>query len=220
MPSPHSLPLRTALIGLSAHATTSWASGAHLPFLMHPAFQSHLRLTALLNSSVDAAKAAIKTYELPPKTKVYGSPEDLANDPDIDLVICCTRVDTHFATILPSVKAVKDVFVEWPIASNLKDMDGLIAAAEESGSRIAVGLQGRWAPPVNKIRELLAEGKGRLGKVLSADVRAYGGTNHREILPEGLKYFADKEVGGNIIVIGFGHGMSYHFYFEVSSLLT
>ena len=28
----------------------------------------------------------------------------------------------------------------------------------------------------------------------------------REILPLGLKYFADKDIGGNPIVIGVGHG--------------
>ena len=40
----------------------------------------------------------------------------------------------------------------------------------------------------------------------SVDVKAFGGTKDREILPTGLKYFAQREVGGNPIVIGFAHG--------------
>lgn len=99
------------------------------------------------------------------------------------------------------------VFVEWPVAANLDEIDELIREAGKSGSRIAVGLQRRWVPPVTKIREFLGDGTGRLGKVLSADVRAFGGTNDRAILPEGLRYFAERGVGGNVIVIGFGHGM-------------
>ncbi|KAH6140635.1 hypothetical protein HBI64_026100 [Parastagonospora nodorum] len=199
------LPVRAALIGLSSSAITSWASSAHLPALLSPIGCSKITLKALLNSSTDAAKSAISTYKLPADTKAYGSPDALAEDPDIDLVICNTRVDKHYETITPSVRAGKDVYVEWPIAAKREHVDELLAAAKKSGSRIAVGLQGRWAPPVAKLRELLEGGNGKLGKVLSVDVKAYGGTNDREILPVGLKYFAQREIGGNPIVIGFGH---------------
>ncbi|KAF2449994.1 putative oxidoreductase [Karstenula rhodostoma CBS 690.94] len=200
-------PLRTALIGLSSSATTSWASAAHLPGLLSPIGREKLPITALLNSSVKAAQSAIATYQLSPETKAYGSPEDLANDPDVDLVICNTRVDKHFATILPSVKKGKDVFVEWPIAANLEDVETLVREAGKSGSRVAVGLQRRWAPPAVKLREIIkagVDGK-KLGKILSVDVRAYGGTNDRDIVPEGLAYFLDRKVGGNVVVIGNGH---------------
>jgi predicted dehydrogenase len=199
------LPVRTALIGLSSSAITSWASAAHLPALLSPTGRSKITIKALLNSSTDAAKSAIQTYKLPSDTKAYGSPEDLAADPDIDLVICNTRVDKHYETIMPSVRAGKDVYVEWPIAAKKEHVEELLEASKKSGSRIAVGLQGRWAPTVAKLRDLLEGGKGKLGKVLSTDVKAFGGTNDREILPTGLKYFAQKEVGGNPIVIGFGH---------------
>jgi predicted dehydrogenase len=200
-------PLRTALIGLSSSAITSWASAAHLPGLLTPIGRAKLPITALLNSSVEAAKSAIETYKLAPETKAYGSPEDLANDPDVDLVICNTRVDKHLATILPSVKKGKDVFVEWPVAADIKDIETLVREAEKSGSRIAVGLQRRWAPPAVKLREIIANGVGgkKLGKLLSVDVRAYGGTNDRDIVPDGLKYFLDRKVGGNVVVIGNGH---------------
>ncbi|KAH7093764.1 putative oxidoreductase [Paraphoma chrysanthemicola] len=207
--APSALPVRACLIGLSSTAVTSWASAAHLPALLSPVGRSKITVTALLNSSVEAARSAIKTYNLSPDTKAFGSPEDVANDSEIDLVICNTRVDKHFETIIPSVRAGKDVYVEWPIASKQKHIAELITTARSTGSRIAVGLQGRWAPPVLKLQELLQGGSGPLGKVLSADVRAYGGTIDREILPTGLAYFADKEVGGNPIVIGLGHVLDF-----------
>ncbi|KAK3197499.1 hypothetical protein GRF29_216g438733 [Pseudopithomyces chartarum] len=130
---PPTPPLRTALIGLSSSAITSWASSAHLPGLLTPKGRSTLPITALLNSSVAAAQASIEKYGLDPSTKAYGSPEDLANDPDIDLVICNTRVDKHFETILPSVRRGKDVFVEWPVAGNVQDIETLIEEAGRSG---------------------------------------------------------------------------------------
>ncbi|KAF5123948.1 Galactose/lactose metabolism regulatory protein GAL80 [Metarhizium anisopliae] len=196
-------PIRTAIIGLSSAAATSWASTAHLPSLVTPAGQSRFQIVALLNSSVSAAESAIKAYDLPPRTRAYGSPEDLAADPAVDLVICSTRVDRHYETVLPSVRAGKDVYVECPVAATDADIRNLTDEARRSGSTTLVGLQGRWAAPVLKLRELLDAGA--IGKVLSVDVRAYGGTKDRETLPVGLKYFADRDVGGNPITIGFGH---------------
>ena len=209
-------PLRTAIIGLSSSATTSWASTAHLPFLLSPAGKVLFTIKALCNSSLATASNAISTYNFDASTVTpYGDPASLAADPTIDLVLCNTRVDKHFETVLPSLLSGKDVYVEWPIASNKNQIDELIAAAAHSGGRVAVGLQGRFAPPILRVKEVLASG--RVGKLLSSEVRAFGGTIDREILPLGLKYFAERNIGGNPIVIGFGHGEVFLF-FSVESL--
>ncbi|PWY83334.1 putative oxidoreductase [Aspergillus heteromorphus CBS 117.55] len=201
-PSTPSTPVRTALIGLSASAITAWASQAHLPALRsHP---DVFALAALCNSSEAAADAAIRAFELDPTTvRAHGQPDALAADPAVDLVICCTRVDRHFETVLPSVQAGKSVYLEWPIASSLAHVEALQAAARASGAPVAVGLQGRFGPLVRTLQGALQSG--RIGRVLSTEVRAFGGTRDREVLPVGLKYFADREVGGNPITIGFGH---------------
>ena len=204
-----SYPLRTALIGLSSSAATSWAAVAHLPGILSETGRSKIAIKALQNSSIDAAKSAIKTYKLPEDTKAYGSPEDLATDSDIDLVICNTRVDKHREVILPSIKAGKDVFVEWPIAANKQQIEEIVEATKQSGSRVAVGLQRRWNPIVSTARDLV-QGGANLGKLLSVEVRIFGAMNDRETLPPGLKYFADKKIGGNAISIGVAHGESYN----------
>ena len=199
-------PIRTAIIGLSASAKTSWASGAHLPYLLSPRGRDRYRIVALLNSSVSAAEASISAFNLAPDTKAYGDPSALAADPDVELVVCCTRVDIHFETVQPSVAAGKAVYVEWPLAQDLQHVAKLVALAEEHGARTMIGVQGRLAPIVHRVKEAI-EG-GRIGKVLSTEVRMFGGTNDRTILPLGLKYFADRSAGGNIFTIGFGHGES------------
>lgn len=108
-------PIRTAIIGLSSNAVTSWAANAHLPYLLSPEGQAKYRIVALLNSSAASAKRAIETFGLDATTRAYGDPEALAADPDVEFVVCATRVDTHYPTVLPSVRAGKDVFVEWPL---------------------------------------------------------------------------------------------------------
>ncbi|KFA62404.1 hypothetical protein S40285_06424 [Stachybotrys chlorohalonatus IBT 40285] len=196
-------PIRLAIVGLSSSAITSWASGAHLPYLQSARGRAKYQIVALLNSSVDAARQAVAAYNLPAETRTYGDPQSLADDPDVDLIVNCTRVDNHFATILPSVRAGRSVFVEWPLAQDGARVAQLVEEARRSGSRTVVGLQGRLVPVYGKIREVLEQG--RIGKVLSSEVLAAGGTNDRERLPEGLKYFADRSVGGNPVTIGFGH---------------
>lgn len=196
-------PIRTAIIGLSSSSKTSWASAAHLPYLLSPRGKEKYEIVALCSSSIDAARRAIAHYNLPNETRAYGDPQVLANDPDIDLVVNCTRVDVHHPTIFPSVKAGKKVFVEWPLAQDLAHVKDIVDAARSIGNQSMIGLQGRVAPTVLKIRQILEEGS--IGKVLSTEVRAAGGSNDREVLPSGLKYFTDRSIGGNIYTIGFGH---------------
>lgn len=134
-------PIRVAIIGLSANAITDWAARSHLPYLLSATGQAKYQIVALCNSSKAAAQRSIKAFDLPAETRAYGSPEDLAADPDVQLVICSTRADKHYETTLPSIKAGKDVFVEWPLAQSAAKAEELTAAARASGSRTIVGLQ-------------------------------------------------------------------------------
>jgi predicted dehydrogenase len=205
-------PIRIALIGLSASATTSWAATAHLPYLLSPRGLARFQITALCNSSTAAARAAISAFHLPPETRAYGSPAELAEDADVELVVCCTRVDVHSATVRPALAAGKMVFCEWPLAHSIDAVRDLATLAREMQVRTMVGVQGRVAPAVQKLKAVL-EG-GRIGRVVSAEVRAAGGLNDREVVPLGLEYFTKREVGGNVFTIGLGHRESHTFKFS------
>ncbi|KAL3298821.1 oxidoreductase family protein [Colletotrichum asianum] len=200
-------PIRIALVGLSASAKTSWAADAHLPYLLSPRGRQHYAVVALLNSSVNAAKAARSHFRLPDNVKTYGDPELPAQDPDVDLVVCCTRVDTHSFLTTPSVRAGKAVYVEWPLAENLRGAEELAALAAEGRGGTIVGLQGRVAKVVLKIKEVVESG--RIGRVLGSDVEAYGNLLERDELPAGLAYFAERRVGGNPVTIAFAHMVDY-----------
>ncbi|KAK0710277.1 hypothetical protein B0T26DRAFT_755362 [Lasiosphaeria miniovina] len=198
-------PIRVAIVGLSASAKTAWASRAHLPYLLSARGRERFEIVALLNSSVDAAKAAIAAYELPATTKAYGDPDALAADADVDLVVVNTRVDVHHAVIRPSVAAGKAAFVEWPLAQDAAHARDLADLAREKGvlAKSAVGLQGRLSPVAKAVRAALDAG--RIGKLLSVEVRAFGGTNDRDAVPNTLSYFLDRDVGGHIYSIGAAH---------------
>ncbi|KAH8665393.1 hypothetical protein BGZ61DRAFT_431276 [Ilyonectria robusta] len=196
-------PIRLGIIGLSATNVGSWASVAHLPYLLSPRGKAHYRIVALCNSSVESARLAIDMFQLPPETRAYGSPNDLARDADVDFVVCSTRVDKHYETIEPSIVAGKAVFVEWPLASNISQVRELAGLAREQGIRSLIGLQGRVTAPIDAVQEILEQG--RIGKVLSSEVKASGGAGARDVIPQSLKYFTQLETGGNMVMVGFSH---------------
>ena len=130
---------------------------------------------------------------------------DFANDIEIDLVVCNTRVDVHYETIKPSLLKGKQVYCEWPLAQNLEAATELANIAKKKKSCTMIGLQGHVSPMILKVKSLIEEG--RIGKILSGSaVAIYGGSRTRDTLIEGLRYFTEKEVGGNPVTIGLGHG--------------
>lgn len=198
-------PIRVALIGLSASAVTAWAATAHLPYLRSPLGRSRFEIVGILNSSVATGEAAVAKFELPASTRVYASPAELAADPAVDLVVCVTRVDLHAGVIEPSVAAGKAVLCEWPLAQSGDVAARLVEEARRAGTldRTVIGTQGRVSPLAATIRGLIDGG--RIGKVLSAEVRAFGGTP-RDSVPPGWDYTLRREVGGNMYTIILGHG--------------
>lgn len=132
---------------------------------------------------------------------------DLANDKDVDLVVCSVRVDSHLPTISPSLKAGKDVLVEWPLGKNLAEAEALLKLKNEGGVKNAiVDLQGRQSPVVLKIKELVESG--RIGNVLSTTWTGAAGAGGGTIT-KAYQYITQREVGGNLMTIHVGHSIDY-----------
>jgi predicted dehydrogenase len=128
--------------------------------------------------------------------------KDLANDPNIDLVVCVVRVDRHFQTVRPSLEAGKTVFVEWPLDRNLEVAKEMAALAAAHNAKTIVGLQASYAPVVRKLRLLVHSGA--IGRVLSSTLL---GSCGNEVASESknVRYFLDRTVGGNLMSIHVGH---------------
>ena len=144
-----------------------------------------------------------KLHGLPSSTKAYGSPADLAADPNIDLVVCSVRVDRHYDALVPALKAGKDVFCEWPLAKDASQAEEMLRLAKEKGVKTIVGLQAPVSPAVRKIKQLV-EG-GRIGKVLSSNFHGTPKLMGRADW-EGLEYMQTLESGGNMLSIYTMHG--------------
>lgn len=141
------MPIRVGIIGLSADPN-AWTSAAHIAPLRGN-LSSKYTVTALSTSSPETAAAAAEKWGLP-KAKAYSSAEDIAKDPDVDLVVIGVKLPFHKDLALPALKAGKDVFVEWPLAFR-DEIDELVQVAKVGGGRTVMGLQARTSPVIQKV---------------------------------------------------------------------
>lgn len=176
---------------------------AHLPYFLSARGKEKYQIVAIQNSSTESAQQAITDLGLPPTARAYGKPEEMAADPDVQLVVTVTGVLSHYAGALPSIRAGKDAFVEWPLADNVEHVREIVALASDNEIRTGVGLAGRFVPVFLKIKEVLASGQ--YGKVLSSEIISAYPHNSRDVLPVGWDAFAAKKKGVNAYTIGFGH---------------
>lgn len=199
-----SSPIRVGIIGLgrnSGHMVPGlWAAMAHLPYLnASPKYE----VVAVTNSTIESAQASIGHNNLGPNVKAYGNPQDLANDPNVDLIVVSVKVAQHYTLAKPALLAGKSVFVEWPLGANTSEAKELAQLAKTHGSKTIIGLQARASPLVLKLKELISSGK--IGKVLSSTViSSFGGVPEGK-WPVGAEYYLDINSGGNQFSIFFGH---------------
>uniref|UniRef100_A0A669EH97 Trans-1,2-dihydrobenzene-1,2-diol dehydrogenase n=2 Tax=Oreochromis niloticus TaxID=8128 RepID=A0A669EH97_ORENI len=96
-------------------------------------------------------------------SKAYGSYEELARDPDIDVVYIGVIHPYHLNTCLLFTNAKKNVLCEKPLAMNTKEVQQILASAKKNDVFLMEAVWTRFFPVSVEIRRLLAEGE--LGEV-------------------------------------------------------
>ncbi|OBZ74353.1 Galactose/lactose metabolism regulatory protein GAL80 [Grifola frondosa] len=162
-------------------------------------------------SPVCCASAAEKYSKLTsaPVKAYHGSTDDIADDPNVDLVVVAVKVPDHKAAVMPAIEKGKDVFVECPLGMTLQETMEIAEAAQRKGVRSIVGLQSWQSPLVRKVKEWISAGK--IGKVLSctwvgsktAEV-AYWAPYHKDR----AVYAAYPENGTTVLQVTIGHTLS------------
>lgn len=100
-------------------------------------------------------------------SRAHGSYEDLAADPDVDIVYVASPHTRHEADTLLFLEAGKNVLCEKPFAVNRTQAERMVAAARSRGLFLMEALWSRYLPAWRRVRELV--GEGRLGEVQSIE---------------------------------------------------
>ncbi len=95
--------------------------------------------------------------------KAYGSYEELASDPDVDLIYIATPHSEHFEHAKLCIEAGKNVLVEKAFCANTKLATTLLALAHDKGVFVCEAMWTRFLPAVQMVRDWIRSG--RIGNV-------------------------------------------------------
>jgi len=129
--------------------------------------------------------------------------QEVVRDPDINLVMICTRHDLHFQIATEALRAGKHVFVEKPMAMTKDDCSRLVQLVRETGLGFMVNFNRRYSPMYQIARNAFS---GRGPKIVSVRM------NSPDIL--GSSWITDPVEGGGAVL-----GEGCHF-FDLMAWLT
>ena len=154
--------LGVGIIGVNPHR--GWAATAHVPALRA---LPNYEIRALSAHSAEAARTLGEAFGV---GAVFSDHEQMVSQPDIDVVAVTVKAPRHRELVDAALAAGKAVYCEWPLGRDLDDARAMAALAAEQGVRTVVGLQGRQAPAIEFVQELLSDGY--VGEVLSTSLQS------------------------------------------------
>lgn len=137
----------------------------HIPTLGHLSEKFYITyLCDVSAGALDLCKAKVGGERRPKTTK---NAVELCSSDDVDVVFVLSSDEYHVSQAMLALQYDKFVFVEKPLALNLRDVDRLREAEKASKGKLMVGYMRRFAAAfVDGVREV-----GGLDKILYARVR-------------------------------------------------
>ncbi len=129
---------------------------------------SNSQLIAIASRRAGAAKATLEKYApcYADSVKCYDNLDALIDDKNIDAIYCPMANEEHAEWALKAINAGKHVLIEKPMATTLKDIEAIEAAAKKAGVKVMEGFMYRFHPQHKRLQEIVDSGL--IGDVLSA----------------------------------------------------
>jgi predicted dehydrogenase len=143
-------------------------------------------------SEASVAKFADK-WNIPRRHASY---EDLASDPDVDVVYIATPHPFHAENATLCLQAGKAVLCEKPFSVNAAEAERVVELARERGLFIMEGMWTRFFPLMEEVRRLVSEGAIGEVRMLNVDF------GFRADLDPASRLFDQKLGGGALLDLG------------------
>ncbi len=126
--------------------------------------------------------------------QAYGSYEELAADPEVDVVYVGTAHLDHYSCARTAIEAAKPVLVEKPLTINASQAADLAQLAAERSVFCAEAVWSFFLPRYDVVRQMLEDGLlGQVHTVLA---------DNGEWLPPGHRIFDPAQAGGPMLDLG------------------
>lgn len=131
-----------------------------------------LKLVCDLNIE-NTKKAKVKH----PNVEITDSMDEVINNKTIDGIVLATPAHTHYEIAKASLLAGHNVYVEKPLAQNVKEAEELHKIAEEKNLILMVGHLLLYHPAVNKLKNIIASGELGTIQYINSDRRNFQANN-------------------------------------------
>ncbi|SKC04093.1 Gfo/Idh/MocA family protein [Dyadobacter psychrophilus] len=148
--------LGIALVGLGYYSTD----------LLAPALQltEKCQLVGIVTGTPSKAETWKAKYNIPEKNIYnYQNFDQIANNPDIDIVYVVLPPSMHREFVVRAAKAGKHVFCEKPMAPSVADCEAMISACKSNKVKLAIGYRCQHDPNIQAYMKVAKEQK--FGKV-------------------------------------------------------
>jgi glucose-fructose oxidoreductase len=176
--------LGVALVGLGYYSTD----------LLAPALQQtqNCYLAGIVTGTPAKAEAWKQQYNIPNKNIYnYSNFDQIANNPDIDVVYVVLPPSMHHEYVLRAANAGKHVWCEKPMAVTAKECQEMIDACRKNKKTLAIGYRLQHDPTTQAYRRIVQQQQ--LGKVQKVSCAA----GYRESRTDHWKQ--KKELGGGVL---------------------
>jgi predicted dehydrogenase/threonine dehydrogenase-like Zn-dependent dehydrogenase len=139
--------IRVAIAGAS-----SFVQGMHLPNMV--ILRNDYEVRAIMSRTGANARGVATQYQAAYCTTDY---EEILQDNQVDLVMITTRHNLHGQMVLQALRAGKHAFVEKPLTLKVDELAEIeqFYAENPDGPLLMVGFNRRFAPAMQKIRQVL-----------------------------------------------------------------
>jgi len=163
-------------------------SGNYATAVLLPAFkETGVRLKTVASKEGVSGLHAARKFGFEVTTTDVKS---ILSDTEINSVVITTRHDSHARLVCDALCTGKHVFVEKPLALRIEDLVEIESIASSSKSHLMIGFNRRFAPQVQKIKELLKNVSGPKTFVMTVNAGAIA-ANH---------WTHDRDIGGGRII--------------------
>ncbi|XP_059238499.1 trans-1,2-dihydrobenzene-1,2-diol dehydrogenase isoform X2 [Mustela nigripes] len=117
--------------------------------------RSEHQVVAVAARDLSRAKEFARKHDIP---KAYGSYEELAKDPNVEVAYIGTQQVQHKAAVLLCLAAGKAVLCEKPMGTNSAEVREMVAEARSRGLFLMEGIWTRFFPAIEALRSAVSQG--------------------------------------------------------------
>ncbi|GAB4845212.1 hypothetical protein Ancab_038623 [Ancistrocladus abbreviatus] len=112
---------------------------------------------AIGSRSIEKARRYAESNGYPPSAKIYGSYEELLDDPDVDAVYIPLPTILHLRYAVLAAEKKKHILLEKPVALSVSEFDKILEACESNGVQFMDGTMWMHHPRTPKMKEFLSD---------------------------------------------------------------